>query len=169
MTPDAGHSGELPPDASRADGPFPDDLERVTKLLGRVPAGAFEVVVRTEDGTPAVIANAPFLADGTPMPTRYWLCDPHLREVVSRLESTGGVRAAEAAVASDRIAAAHAVYAAERENLIEPGHTGPRPSGGVGGTREGVKCLHAHLAWWLTGADDPVGEWTSRQIGLHPT
>ncbi len=101
----------------------PDDVRRVTELLGRTPAGAFEVVVRAEDGTPAVIANAPFLADGTPMPTRYWLCDPHLREAVSRLESTGGVRAAEAAVRADRIAAAHAAYAAERDALIDPGHT----------------------------------------------
>jgi len=149
-------------------GPEVDDVARVTELLGRTPAGAFEVVVRAEDGTPAVIANAPFLSDGTPMPTRYWLCDPHLREVVSRLESTGGVRAAEAAVPAERIADAHARYAAERDELIGAGHTGPRPSGGVGGTRAGVKCLHAHLAWWLTGADDPVGEWTARQIGLHP-
>jgi hypothetical protein len=172
VTPDGGPSGSVRPDPDTAgtDGgnPSPDDVSRVTELLGREPAGAFEVVVRAEDGAPAVIANAPFLADGTPMPTRYWLCDPHLREVVSRLESTGGVRAAEAAVPSDRIAAAHAIYAAERDELIDPAHRGPRPSGGVGGTREGVKCLHAHLAWWLTGADDPVGEWTARQIGLHP-
>ncbi len=27
--------------------------------------------------------------------------------------------------------------------------TGPRPSAGVGGTREGVKCLHAHYANYL--------------------
>ncbi len=160
----------MSPDGANADDAGPvDDLAVVTELLGRIPGGAFEVVVRGDDGTPAVIANAPFLDDGTPMPTRYWLCDAHLREVVSRLESTGGVRAAEAAVPADRIAAAHARYAAERDALIDPDRTGPRPSGGVGGTREGVKCLHAHLAWWLTGADDPVGEWTARQIGLHPT
>ena len=126
-------------------------------------------MVRAEDGRPAVIANAPFLSDGTPMPTRYWLVDPTLREVVSTLESTGGVRRAEAAVAMEAIAEAHARYAAERDALVEPTHRGPRPSGGVGGTRQGVKCLHAHLAWWLTGADDPVGEWTAREIGLHPT
>ena len=162
MIRDAGPSGSAAGEGQR------DDVARVTELLGRLPAGEFDVVVRAEDGSPAVIANAPFLADGTPMPTRYWLCDTHLREVVSRLESTGGVRAAEAAVPAERIAAAHAVYAAERDALIDSSHRGPRPSGGVGGTREGVKCLHAHLAWWLTGADDPVGEWTARQIGLHP-
>ena len=156
-----------------ADGPDPtsEDADRaaVEELLGRRPAGEFEVVVRADDGRPAVIANQPFLFDGTPMPTRYWLVDPHLREVVSTLESNGGVRRAEAEVPMEAISAAHARYAAERDALIDADHRGPRPSGGVGGTRQGVKCLHAHLAWWLTGADDPIGEWTARQIGLHPS
>jgi len=146
-----------------------DDLALVTELLGRPPAGAFEVVVRAANGRPAVIANAPFLYDGTPMPTRYWLVDAALREAVGRLESSGGVRQAEAAIPADRLAAAHARYAADRDTLIPSDHVGPRPSGGVGGTRQGVKCLHAHLAWWMTGADDPVGEWTAVRIGLHPS
>jgi hypothetical protein len=152
------------------DGPCaPDDLEAVAELLGRRPAGEFQVVVRADDGRPAVIANAPFLYDGAPMPTRYWLVDPALREEVSRLESTGGVRRAEDDIPMDRIEAAHALYAEERDALIAADHRGPRPTGGVGGTRRGVKCLHAHLAWWLTGADDPVGAWTAERIGLHPT
>ena len=145
------------------------DQAAVAELLGREPAGEYAVVVRGDDGIPAVIENAPFLFDGTPMPTRYWLVDPTLREAVSRLESTGGVRQAEAALPIERIEAAHARYARERDALIPPDHRGPRPSGGVGGTRHGVKCLHAHLAWWLTGADDPVGEWTAQRIGLHPS
>ena len=123
--------------------------------------------MRAEDGAPAVIANQPFLHDGTPMPTRFWLTDVALREAVSRLESAGGVRAAELAVDSGRLAEAHVRYAAERDVLIDPAYRGPRPSGGVGGTARGVKCLHAHLAWWLAGGDDPVGEWTAREIGLH--
>jgi uncharacterized protein len=143
------------------------DVEAVTRLLGRRPAGAFTVVVRAEDGTPAVIENRPFLYDGTPMPTRFWLVDPGLREAVSRLESTGGVRQAEADVPADEVADAHARYASERDALVDPDHRGPVPTGGVGGTRRGVKCLHAHLAWWLTGAQDAVGEWTSLRIGLH--
>src|SRR5439155_19565283 len=32
-----------------------------------------------------------------------------------------------------------------------------RDRGGVGGTRRGVKCLHAHYANHLAGGDDPVG------------
>jgi uncharacterized protein len=149
--------------------PVAEDIVAVTLLLGREPAGPFQVVVRSGDGAPAVIENAPFLIDGTPMPTHYWLVDPALRDAVSRLESTGGVRRAEAAVPAERIEAAHAAYAAERDAAIEPDHLGPRPSGGVGGTRRGVKCLHAHLAWWLAGGDDLVGAWTAQQIGLHPT
>ncbi|HEV7536668.1 MAG TPA: DUF501 domain-containing protein [Acidimicrobiia bacterium] len=141
-----------------------DDVALLTERLGRPPEGDFEVVVRTAGGDPAVIRNAPFLRDGTPMPTRYWLCDPAVRQAVARLESGGGVRAAEAAVDPGELEAAHAAYAAERDAAIEPGHAGPRPSGGVGGTRRGVKCLHAHYAWYLAGGDDPVGRWVEEQL-----
>lgn len=151
---------------SETPAPLRDD-EVVAELIGRAPAGAFEVVVRTDAGAPAVIANEPFLVDGTPMPTRYWLVDPYLREAVSRIESEGGVRRAEEEVGMARIAELHARYAEERDELIPADHRGPRPSGGVGGTRQGVKCLHAHLAWWLAGGSDAVGEWTADRLGLH--
>jgi hypothetical protein len=145
----------------------PADIEAVTALLGRTPAGSFDVVVRRTDNQPVVIANHPLLLDGTPMPTRYWLVDPDVRVQVSRLEAEGGVRAADAAVPSDRLAAAHARYASERDALLPPDWQGPRPTGGVGGTRTGVKCLHAHVAWWLAGGDDPVGQWTADRLGLQ--
>ncbi len=139
----------------------------MARLLGRVPAGAFTVAVRRPDGTPAVIENSPLLDDGRPMPTLYWLVDPALREAVSRLEASGGVRRAAGAVPEEAIAAAHANYAARRERALPVGHRGPVPSGGVGGTRRGVKCLHAHLAWYLAGGDDPVGRWTAEQLAVH--
>jgi len=125
------------------------DWEAVAGLLGRAPQGTFEVVVRDAAGGPIVILNSPFLADGTPMPTRYWLVGRAERESVSRLESTGGVRAAEAAVDAAELEVAHARYEALRDAAVPPGHGGPRPAGGVAGTRRGVKCLHAHLAWFL--------------------
>ena len=52
------------------------DRAAVQALLGREPAADFDVVVRDADGAPVVIRNAPLLADGTPMPTRYWLVGP---------------------------------------------------------------------------------------------
>ena len=120
--------------------------------------------MRNPDDSPVVIRNAPFLRDGTPMPTLYWLVDPTVRAAVSSLEAAGGVRAAEAAVDPDELAAAHAAYAAERDAAIDPAHAGPRPFGGVGGTRRGVKCLHAHYAFFLAGGDDPVGRWVEEQL-----
>ena len=61
--------------------------------------------MRDAAGAPVVIRNAPLLDDGTPMPTRYWLVDPELVTRVSRIESAGGVRAAEAAVDADELLA----------------------------------------------------------------
>lgn len=143
-----------------------DDRAAVTELLGREPRASFEVVVRRAGtGTPVVIRNAPLLHDGTPMPTRYWLVDRELSDAVARLEATGGVREAEAAVDEDELDAAHRAYAAERDAALPAGHRGPRPSGGVGGTARGVKCLHAHYAHLLAGHDDPVGRWVAERVG----
>jgi hypothetical protein len=140
------------------------DVASLTQLLGRPPRAEFEVVVRSDAGEPAVIRNAPLLDDGTPMPTRFWLVDPALSLRVARLESDGGVRAAEAAVDAGALQAAHDAYASERDAAIAPDHAGPRPHGGVGGTRRGVKCLHAHYAYFLAGGDDPVGCWVAQQL-----
>jgi len=140
------------------------DRDRVRELLGREPQGEFEVVVRDATGDPVVLRNAPLLDDGTPMPTRYWLVGRALVSAVGRLEAAGGVRQAEAEIAADEIAAAHARYAAERDAQLPPGYEGPRPSGGIGGTRLGVKCLHAHYGYFLAGGDDPVGRWVHERI-----
>ena len=144
--------------------PTLDERDVVAALLGRPPQGPFEVVVRDAEGGPVVIRNAPLLDDGTPMPTRWWLVGQAEREAVSRLEAAGGVRAAGAAVDPGDLAAAHLRYAAERDAALPPGHTGPTPFGGVGGTRQGVKCLHAHYAWHLAGGDDPVGRWVAAAL-----
>jgi hypothetical protein len=141
-----------------------DDVAAVTELLGRTPQSDFEVAVRDADGAPVVIRNAPFLEDGTPMPTRYWLVDRHLLRVIGTLESNGGVRQAEADIDPAELVAAHRRYAAERDAAIPDDHVGPRPSGGVGGTRTGVKCLHTHYAWFLAGGDDPVGRWVAARL-----
>ncbi|MCU1360273.1 MAG: hypothetical protein JWN99_1562 [Ilumatobacteraceae bacterium] len=147
----------------------PDDDQRVCELLGRRPQGAYEVVVREPDGDPVVLRNSPILDDGTPMPTRYWLIGPRQVVAVSRLESRGAVRQAEAEVDPSAVADAHRRYAIERDSTIPADHVGPRPSGGVAGTRTGVKCLHAHYAWYLAGGDDAVGAWVAAQLELSPT
>lgn len=141
-----------------------EDRAIVQQLLGRAPQGSFEVVVRHDDGTPRVIRNAPILDDGTPMPTLYWLVSAHDRLVVSRLESTQAITQVQSEIPMDEIMAAHHRYRDERDALIPANHVGPRPSAGVGGTRRGVKCLHAHYAYFLTGAVDPIGAWVADRL-----
>ena len=144
----------------------PADIARVGELLGRLPQGQFEIIVRTKSGDPVVLRNAPFLDDGTPMPTRYWLLGEHETVIVGRLEASGGVNQAEADIGPTALEETHNRYAAERDAAIDPTHTGPRPFGGVGGTRVGVKCLHAHFGWWLAVGNDPVGQWVADKLDV---
>ena len=145
-----------------------NDVERVTALLGRSPQGEFDVVVRDPTGSPVVVRNAPFLRDGTPMPTRYYLVGTDLVKAVSRIEAAGGVDEVEAELGPDVIEAIHARYEAERDAAIPANHAGPRPSGGVGGTRVGVKCLHAHVAHLLATGEDEIGQWTIDRVPTDP-
>ncbi len=143
-----------------------DDLAVVEALLGRPPTGRFAVVVRRLDGRPVVIENEPHLRDGTPMPTLFWLVDAELRDAVSRLESEGGVHRFEGLVDPEELRRAHDEYAARRAastvraDLVQP-------SGGVGGTRVGIKCLHAHLANFLAGGRDPVGALVASDLDVE--
>lgn len=147
------------------DVPSADDVAAVAALLGREPGGRFTVVVRhVADGSPVVIRNQPLLDDGRPMPTSYWLVGEPERTLVSRLESRGGVHRVEDEIGLDVIATAHDAYRAARDAELPDGWDGPRPSGGVGGTRVGIKCLHAHYAWYLAGGPDPVGAWVAEHL-----
>jgi hypothetical protein len=140
------------------------DIARVTELLGRKPQGDFEVILRDASGSPIVVKNEPLLFDGTPMPTRYWLVGPKEHMAVSRLESAGFIDLAESEVDAEELRLTHERYAAERDSAIPKDHTGPRPHGGVAGTRVGVKCLHAHYANWLVNKTDVVGQWVDRRL-----
>jgi len=144
--------------------PTDEEAGYVERCLGRAPQSRWTVAARDPLGNPVVIRNEAFLDDGTPMPTRYWLVDPDLCRRIGTIESNGGVRRAEHHVDPAELEAAHLRYAAERDATIDTSHTGPRPSGGVGGTRRGVKCLHTHYAWYLAGGDDPVGRWVRAEL-----
>ncbi len=146
-----------------------DDLSVVAVQIERQPRSAVAVVARCHLGLPVVIAVPPHLDDGTPFPTRYWLTCPLAVRRIGRLESRGGVKAAEARLEADpELAARHAAamerYAAERDALIDLAVDAPRPSGGVGGAAAGVKCLHAHYGDHAAGNDNLVGEWTALEV-----
>lgn len=130
--------------------------------------GPCAVCLYDEDGMPLVLETAPILENGAPMPTMYWLIGHALRQAVSRIESRGGVKWADTHLDSAEIAQSHDRYRRIRDSKIPESYCGRRPYGGVAGTRRGVKCLHAHVAWHLMGGNDPVGEWTLLQIHNEP-
>jgi len=143
----------------------PEDITVIEGLIGRPLSGRCAVVVRRENGAPVVIENEPHMRDGTPMPTLYWLIDPALTDDVSRLEGAGGVHRFEALIDPDALTATHDAYRRRREAATIR-REGAQPSGGVGGTRTGLKCLHAHLANFLAGNEDPVGALVATTISL---
>lgn len=137
------------------------DFEAVRRQLGREPTTPFSVVARCGDGHPLVIRDRPLDAAGDPFPTIYWLTCPDAVKAVSRVESEGWIArlGADPAIAAD-VEAAHRAYAIERDEIV----AGSGSWGGVGGTRRGIKCLHAHYAYHLAGGNDVVGRWTAGKI-----
>ncbi|MEO8292574.1 MAG: DUF501 domain-containing protein [Actinomycetota bacterium] len=141
------------------------DLEAVRDQLGREPSTPFTVVARCSGGHPLVIRNAPFDADGHPFPTTFWLTCPEAVKAVSRVEAAGWIarlneRAQTDVAFGSRLQDAHGAYGQERGQMAEEAASW----GGVAGTRAGVKCLHAHYAYHLSGGIDPVGEWVAAQV-----
>ncbi|MCP4303933.1 MAG: DUF501 domain-containing protein [bacterium] len=146
-----------------------DDREVVASQIGREPRSVVDVVARCHLALPTVIRVPPHLDDGTPFPTTYWLTCPLALRRVGRLEGAGGVKKAEALIDVDpAFAAAYRQamerYETERDALIDGDAPAHRPSGGVGGTRLGVKCLHAHYADHAAGNANPVGADTAASI-----
>lgn len=140
-----------------------DDARVVIRQLGREPRGRWRAVAYCGFGHPTVIATAPRLDDGSPFPTLYYLTCPHLAEAISALESAGAAQAwadrlAADATAAARLREADAAYRAAR--AVESGGVDPTPQVGIAGQRDplGTKCLHAHVAAFLAGIADPVGE-----------
>lgn len=142
-----------------------NDREVVEAQIGRPLRSAADVVARCHLGVPVVTRVPPILDDGTPFPTLYWLSCPLAVRRIGRLESAGGVDAMERRAAADpefgdRLNTAHERYRAERDAAVSVS-SGPRPSGGVAGVGQGVKCLHAHYADHAAGNENPVGQATA--------
>ena len=141
------------------------DLVAVQAQLGREPTTPFAVVARCAAGHPLVIRNAPRDVSGAPFPTTYWLTCPEAVKAVARVEADGWIarlneREAIDAVFADTLRAAHHAYAEDRARDMADA----LEDGGVGGTRRGVKCLHAHYAFHLAGGEDPVGSWVAERV-----
>jgi hypothetical protein len=143
-----------------SEGPWPEradklkaetnDFESVARQLGRTPR-PFRVAARCPFGTPSVIENE----RARNMPTSFWITCPSLDRAISRLESAGGVRAAQEDVGEEAVEEVHA------KHLIRYGTR----VAGVGGPGGHVKCLHAFTALHLSGAiPNAIAEWTLERL-----
>ncbi len=146
-----------------------DDRRVVAAQIGRTPRSVVDVVVRCPLRLPVVTKVPPHLDDGTPFPTTYWLTCPLAGRRIGRLEANGGVKKAEARIEADPVfdaafQRAMERYQRDRDALIPADAPAHRPSGGVGGSRSGVKCLHAHYADHAAGNSNPVGAETATLI-----
>jgi hypothetical protein len=138
------------------------DLATVSTQLGRPARDVLGIAARTLDGTPAVVATSPRLADGTPFPTFYYLTHPTLVAAVSRLEADGLMRQWSPLVEADgpfaaQYADAHAAYLADRAAAGDV----PEVAGiSAGGMPTRIKCLHALAGHALAAGPgvNPIGD-----------
>lgn len=163
------------------------DLEVVRRQIGREPRGMIAVSKRCRFGYPQVVVTKPLhYSDSSSIPwlfpTTYWLSCPHLCKSVSALESRRLIETFRSRVRTDsefseRLAARHEQYAGDRVSLVSedelerlrtdhPNMYKRLVKLGIGGIRHvsGVKCLHLHLADYLSGGDNPVGEEVCRLL-----
>lgn len=141
----------------------------ISAQLGRPARGAPAVVHRCAFGLPTVVRVAPFLEDGTPFPTTFWLTCPVARARVGTLEADHAmVGLNERLDTDDAFAADHT--AADRRYRAFRAELGPRPPGdpSVGGMASHVKCLHVHVAHHLATGDNVIGSWALDAISPAP-
>lgn len=184
--------GEEAGEVKRAVDAAPHDYEVVRRQIGREPRGMIGVSRRCRFGCPQVVVTEPlYYSDpsSTPLlfPTTYWLSCPHLCRSVSTLESRALIGAFRKRVQADpdfaaRLKARHEQYAKDRVSMVDanelerleashPNIHGRLVKLGIGGIEDfrGVKCLHLHLADYLSGGNNPVGEEVSLILAKEGT
>lgn len=137
----------------------------IEEQIGRPVRGAVAVAARCRFGLPLVVRTEPFLPDGTPFPTLYWLSCPAARVAIGRLEAAGWNAAlTERLAAEPELAAAqeraYAGYVRQRDEL-----GGPLPGNPAAGGMPGrVKCLHALYAHEVATGANLVGRIVRRVV-----
>ena len=161
--------------------PTQEDLETLSRQLGRPVRDVVEIGARCVCGNPLVATTAPRLSNGIPFPTTYYLTHPVITAAVSRLEAAGLMtemteRLEQDPELADRYRQAHEAYLSVRNEIGERTGTGPVPEiDGVsaGGMPARVKCLHVLVGHSLAAgpgvnplgdeALDAIAQWWTRE------
>jgi hypothetical protein len=174
-SPKAGNPAAATADAASAAGTFqdsrlpsPQDLEVLSRQLGRPVRDVVEIPARCVCGNPLVAATSPRLSNGTPFPTTFYLTHPVITSAVSRLEAAGlmnemNERLGADEVLADGYRAAHEAYLASRAEIGVRSGIGAVPEiDGIsaGGMPARVKCLHVLVGHSLAAGPgvNPLGD-----------
>ena len=125
-----------------------EDLEAVTKQLGRPVRDIVAIAARCICGNPIVVQTKPRLEDGTPFPTVYYLTLQAATSAVSTLEAEGLMTRLQDQLGQDKDLAnnyqsAHLSYLSDRAEL---GLVEEIEGISAGGMPTRVKCLHSLVA-----------------------
>jgi uncharacterized protein len=125
-----------------------EDLESVSKQLGRPVRDIVAIATRCKCGNPIVVQTKPRLEDGTPFPTLYYLTLPAATSAISTLEAEGLMTKLQDQLAQDEDLAknyesAHLSYLSDRAEL---GIVEEIEGISAGGMPTRVKCLHSLVA-----------------------
>ena len=125
-----------------------NDLESVSKQLGRPVRDIVAIAARCACGNPIVVQTKPRLEDGTPFPTLYYLTLPAATSAVSTLEAEGLMTKLQDQLSQDEDLAknyqsAHLSYLSDRAEL---GLVEEIEGISAGGMPNRVKCLHSLVA-----------------------
>ncbi|GAA3289869.1 hypothetical protein GCM10017708_14010 [Arthrobacter citreus] len=148
--------------------PTSEDLETLSRQLGRPARDVVEIGARCVCGNPLVATTAPRLSNGIPFPTTYYLAHPVITAAVSRLEAAGVMnemteRLEQDAELAARYRSAHEAYLQARNDIGARTGVGPVPEiDGVsaGGMPTRVKCLHVLVGHSLAAGPgvNPLGD-----------
>ena len=146
-----------------------NDKAIVEIQLKRKVRSHIDIRSRCHFSLPVVTFVPPNLDDGTPFPTTYWLTCPLLVQRVSALEASGMVKVFDDIIQRKGNLRTlwkkrQKTYKKERK-LLENRSDRISPKGGVGGTLDHIKCLHAHLADELATGKNPIGQTIESLIG----
>lgn len=119
---------------------------------------------------PAAIKVPPNLDDGTPFPTTYWLTCPMYNKKIGSLESQGLIGKLDNELSNNpklnrEWKERQNSYQKDRENDQDKSNK-LIATGGVGGAKESIKCLHSHTADELSTGKNPIGKIVIETIGL---
>lgn len=149
-----------------------EDLDEVSRQLGRPARDIIEVAARCVCKRPLVVKTKPRLEDGTPFPTLYYLTQKSATAAVSALEAEGYMTQLQRDLLEDdklsnAYSKAHLKYLQQRDEIEVVDEIEGISAGGM---PYRVKCLHALVAHSLAAGKgtNPIGDLALEKLEWTP-